>query len=157
MIDWFTHYKDVISGIAGIATAVGLLATSVAISLAAIQVREQRRLNRANAIYEVQRDAREFAWQLINEPALAAAVYGRQPDKGKAAIASAFNFYSAVFQMRQHGVLNERLWNFFADDFRRMLEGDRPKKQWASSKEHFDPRFVTDIQSRSETREEARW
>ena len=150
VINWFTHYKDVIAGVAGIATAVGLLATSVAIFLAAIQIREQRRLNRANAVYEVQRDARQFAWQLLDDPMLATAVYGKAPDKSRAAIATAINFYSSVFQMRQHGVLNEYLWRLFAEDFMKMLEREQPKKQWNDSLDSFDACFVADIQRRSD-------
>ncbi len=144
MIKWFADYKDVIAGIAGIATAIGLLVTSVALVVAAIQIREQRQLNRANAVYAIRSDARELAWQLISDPTLARAVYGDIPDKGRAAI----DYYSAVFQMWQHGVLNDHLWELFATDFAKLLKLDQPRMQWKTTKLSFDSHFVGDLEPR---------
>jgi hypothetical protein len=152
MIEWFDNNKDVIAGLAGVATAIGLLVTSLALVIAAIQIREQRQLNRAHAVYEMQRDARELAWQLMSDPVLACAVYGSIPDKEKAAIATVINYYSAAFQMWQHRVLDDHLWELFAKDFAKMLEVDRPQKQWNATKEGFDSRFVDDIESRIKRR-----
>jgi hypothetical protein len=148
MIRWFTDYRDIIAGIAGIATAIGLLVTAVALVVAAIQIREQRWLNRANAVYEIQSDARELAWQLINDPILATAVYGDAPDKKQAAIGTTINYYSAVFQMWQHRVLDDYLWGLLAMDFIKILGLDQFQTQWAATKGSFDPRFVDDIEQR---------
>jgi hypothetical protein len=116
MVKWFAEYKDVIAGIAGIATAFGLLVTSAALVVAAIQIREERQLNRASTVYKIQRDAREFAWQLISDPILARAVFGKNPDKERAAVATAINFYSTAFQMWQYRLLDGHLWRLLASD-----------------------------------------
>jgi hypothetical protein len=148
MIEWFAYHKDVIAGIAGVATAIGLVVTSLALVVATVQIRQQRQLNRAHTVYDMQRDARELAWQLMSDPILAHAVFGDVPDKGKAAIASAINYYSAVFQMWQHKVLSDHLWNLFATDFAKMLELDRSRLQWDATKASFDRRFVDDMEAR---------
>jgi hypothetical protein len=148
MIGWFAEYKEVIAGLAGITTAIGLLVTSFALVIAAIQIREQRQLNRAHAVYEMQRDARELGWQLMGDPELARAVYGNVPDKGKAAIATAINYYSAVFQMWQHSVLDDHLWELFANDFAQLLKLDQACKQWNETKNNFDTRFVNEMEQR---------
>lgn len=145
MVDWFVRYKDVIGGIAGLATAIGLLATAAAISLAAVQIRQQRELSRAQAAYEVQRDAREFAWQLIADATLATAVFGREPDKGRAAIASVVNFYSAVFQMWRHGVLGSPIWTLFEGELTAMLQREEAREIWDEIKGGFDPAFVAAV------------
>ncbi|MFC7724201.1 hypothetical protein ACFQW6_03720 [Nocardioides sp. GCM10028917] len=148
MKEWFTDYKDVIAGFAGIATAIGLLATATAIAVAALQLRDQRRLNRATAVYQVQQDARAMAAALLESPARAKAVFGRQPPAGKAAIASVINFYSAVFQLRQYQVLDADTWEPFAKDFLVMFESEGSRAQWDKSKSSFDPTFVADIERR---------
>jgi hypothetical protein len=148
MIEWFAAYKDVLAGVAGIATATAFLVASVTLVVTAFQIRGQRQLSRATAVYQIQSDARALAWQLLSDPDLARAVYGRLPDKQKAAIATAINYYSAVFQMRQYEVLDDHLWNLFAMDFAALLESEQPRKQWAATKKNFDRRFVVDIDSR---------
>jgi hypothetical protein len=148
MIKWFAEYKDVIAGLAGIATAIGLLITSFALVVAAIQIREQRQLNRAHAMYEIQRDARELTGQLMGDPVLAGAVFGTIPNKQNVAIGTVINYYSAAFQLWQHGVLDDHLWELLANDFAKMLAVDQPQKQWNATKEGFDSRFRKDIESR---------
>ncbi len=145
MVEWFVRYKDVIGGIAGLATAVGLIATATAITLAAVQIRQQRELSRAQAAYEVQRDAREFAWQLLADATLATAVFGSEPDKGRAAVATVINFYSAVFQMRKHGVLGDPIWTLFAAELTGMLQREQARQIWDDVKGSFDPAFVAAI------------
>jgi hypothetical protein len=155
MVNWFAEYKDVIAGIAGIATAVGLAVTAAALVVAAVQIRGQRQLNRASAVYEIQRDAREFAWQLISDPILAGAVYGKTPDKGRVAVATAINYYSAAFQMWQYRVLDAHLWGLLASDLANLLRSEQLRRQWDETKANFDPRFVRDMEPRI-TRENTR-
>jgi hypothetical protein len=158
MVKWFAEYKDVIAGFAGIATAIGLAVTSAALVVAAFQIRGQRQLNRASAVYEIQRDAWEFTWQLISDPILARAVYGKTPDKERVAVATAINYYSAAFQMWQYRVLDSHLWGLLASDLAKMLlKSDQLHRQWDETKANFDPRFVHDMEpriTRESTREE---
>lgn len=148
MEEWFADYNDLIAGVSGIATAIGLLAAAAALLVAALQLREQRRLNRATTAYQIQQDARALASHLLSDAARADAVFGRQPDVGAAAIASVINFYSAVYQMHQHHVLNDRSWERLAEDFLQMFGNERAHAQWDASKQSFDDGFVADIDSR---------
>ena len=154
MKEWFTDYKDVIAGIAGIATAIGLIATALALAVGAMQIRQQRHLARAQAVYEIQRDAREMTWLLVKEDSLAEAVYGGVPDKRKVAIGTSINFYSAAFQMWKDSVLDDALWNLFAEDLVDILQGPEALTQWlrAKDKEAFDKKFVEDVERRREVR-----
>jgi len=145
MTEWFTDYKDVIAGFASFATIVGLLATAAAIVVAAIQLNLQRLQNKAQAMYEIQRDARAEAWRLLADDSLARAVYGQIPDKGRAAVASALNFYSAAFQMRQHRVLDDRLWRLLASELPDLLAPVENRRLWERIKKGFDQNFVREV------------
>ncbi len=148
MNEWFTENADLITGVCGIATAIGLLATAAALLVAALQLRDQRRLNRATTVYQIQQDARAMAIHLLADPLQAEAVFGRQPDLGKAAIASVINFYSAAFQMHLHRVLDDDSWDRLAEDFLVLFGNARAHDQWSASRASFDRRFVNEIDLR---------
>lgn len=145
---WFTENKDTISGIAGMATTIGLLATSIALVVATTQLRRQRQLSKAQAIYEIQRDARDASWRLASDDVLYQSVSGKPADKAGVAIGTSINFYAAAFQMWQHGVMEKELWNLLARELVGMLELQKPKQRWSDAKELYDSRFVKDIDDR---------
>jgi hypothetical protein len=50
--------------------------------------------------------------------------------------------------MWQHSVLDDHLWELFANDFAQLLELDRACKQWNETKNNFDTRFVNEMEQR---------
>lgn len=132
---WFLTNKDVISGIASMTAVIGLFATALALF-------KNARQSRAQAIYEIQRDARKESATLFESEEVAKALLGQRVEPINATVGSALNFYASVYQMRRLGVLDDRLFGPFRAELRVLVRNDRAWECFERVRSGLDRGFV---------------
>lgn len=112
-----------------------VLLAALALFVTAYQIALGRRQLRARSIYEIQRDARAAALQLLADPDLAPRLFGREVrsrDRALAGIGQLFNFYASVWQQHRMGVIDGRLWAPFRDEVETLLRLPLAREFWAT-------------------------
>ena len=140
---WFSENKDVIDGVSSIATLVSVIVAAIALAFTGRQVRRNIRTNRAKAIYEIQRDAREAGRLMRTDSVVAKEIFDIDPNRGGGAEAAArqiFNFYASVFQ--QKDLVGDEYWNLFENELSELFQRPSVRDYWEKVKRLHDADYV---------------
>ena len=144
----FITHKDLLSGVSSIATVLTLLVAAAALFFTAAEIRQSIRVTKATKIYEIQKDAREVARQLLTNNEMAKKILSKDIDPVRAQTGQLFNFYSAVLQQKRLGTLDERLWKPFENELRTLVNSDAGKAFWKEQQnagQYYDQQFAAII------------
>lgn len=141
---WFSKHKDLIAGLSGMTIMLALFTTAIALFITAREVSRNIRMNKAKAMYEIQRDARESSRLLREDEVVAKEIFGAELNdeaRVRAAVRQIINFYGSVFQLRG-APLDEQMWIPFEKELYVFFQLPMAQQHWQEVKELCDPDYV---------------
>ena len=150
MTQWFADNKDAISGLSDFAGMIALFATAIALGITAYQVYRNIAFNKAKAIYEIHRDARETTTSIFSDPVVYKGIFGVELDDGakvRSAWGQVFNFYAAVYQQWRLDVIDDRLWEQFEREINQFLIQDDGRERWLAVKDYHEADYRQHLDS----------
>lgn len=144
---FFEDWEPVVQGVASIATVLSLLLGAVAVLFTAIQIRRNTRQLQVQSVYAIQKDARQMAHDLIENADVARELLGltgSSEERVRATLGQIFNFYSSIAHQHRLGLLDDRLWQPFELETRRLMKLEQAREHWTAvgRQSGFDPAFV---------------
>ncbi len=151
MSDVMTYLITHSQTLANLATTIGVFVGIFALLFTGYQIHINNRQTKAKSIYEIQKDSREIALQLLSDRDVARELLGKDlqlRDFADATIGRLFNLYAAIFQQYRYKILDKGLWRPFEIEIEQFLAHPYAAEFWESKQEsgEYDPKFVTYIQ-----------
>jgi hypothetical protein len=134
---WLTAHGAVIQTGSQFLSCIGVFLAVVAIGVNAYQVRKTRFQNRATAIYNVYKDARDVNLKLIGEP--------KSEDKDRVLIWTALSVYASAYPFHYFRVFDRKNWEPLESDMKKLFKKypSRAKSDFEKYRNEYDPRFVS--------------
>lgn len=135
-----------ISNFTQLTNAIASITAVVALGFTVWSIQQNTATVQAQAIYMIQKDAREIAKEFEVNPEVFRRLTAKNLDEEQLTnntVGRLFNYYSSVYHQHRLGTLDDRLWSPFLREIGGFVTFGRARDFWMKKGKHYDSGFQT--------------